>query len=139
MPPLLPLLLTPPRPPMPPPKPPSPLARNCWPSLTGTLRPTLVSFAPPSSTCIWVLCRSFDLPRDCSKLICDGGKPISVPTPPRNGVKRLPPIEVPPWRPWNPPSPIPPRLESDGVWVVVVPTMLPLVSVILVCACTGDC
>ena len=30
---------------------------------------------------------------DCSRLICDGGKPISVPIPPRNGWKRLPPIE----------------------------------------------
>src|SRR5215470_3699078 len=124
------LLLTPFRPPMfnPPPK--------YWvPRPTGTLRPTLVSFSPPSSTCIWVLCRSFDLPRDCSRLICDGGNPNSVPTPPRNGEKRLPPIEVPPCIPWSPPSPIPPIAESEADWVVVVPTMLLLESRILCCAC----
>src|SRR5262245_35848763 len=107
---LLPLLtsLTPPRPPKP-----SPYPGIVCPSLTGTLRPTLVSFSPPSSTCIWVLCRSFDLPRDCSRLSCDGGKPTSVPIPPRNGEKRLPPIALLP-SPLIMPSPIPPRFESEG-------------------------
>src|SRR5882672_4934626 len=132
MPPLLLLLLTP----FPPPKF-IPLV-IVVPSLTGTLRPTLVSFSPPSSTCIWVLCRSFDLPRDCSRLSCDGGKPTSVPIPPRNGWKRLPPIEVPPCVPWNPLSPIPPRAVSEGVWVVVVPVTLPLLSRIFWLAWTGD-
>src|SRR5215470_9751995 len=102
------LLLTPFRPPMfnPPPK--------YWvPRPTGTLRPTLVSFSPPSSTCIWVLCRSFDLPRDCSRLICDGGKPISVPIPPRKGAKVLQPTELSP-SPLIKPSPIPPIFDSEG-------------------------
>src|SRR5215475_591763 len=122
-PPLVPLIpvLVPPTMFIPPPK--------TWlPRLTGTLRPTLVSFSPPSSTCIWVLCRSFDLPLDCSRLICDGGKPINVPTPPRNGEKRLPPIEVPPCMPWSPLSPIPPRAPSEGDWMVVLPTTLLLES-----------
>src|SRR5262247_1149637 len=107
---LLPLLtpLTPPRPPKP-----NPYPGTEVPSLTGTLRPTLVSFSPPSSTCICVLCRSFDLPRDCSRLICDGGKPISVPIPPRKGAKVLPPIAVSP-SPLIKPSPIPPRFPSEG-------------------------
>src|SRR5262252_3620487 len=113
---LLPLLtpLTPPKPPPPkPPKPAPPYPGNEVPSLTGTLRPTLVSFSPPSSTCIWVLCKSFDLPRDCSRLICDGGKPTSVPIPPRNGEKRLPPIALLP-SPLIMPSPIPPIFDSEG-------------------------
>src|SRR5262245_10915896 len=114
------LLLTPPRPP----KPPIPPPINWVPSLTGTLRPTLVSFSPPSSTCIWVLCRSLDLPRDCSRVSCDGGKPTSVPIPPRNGDKRLPPIDLSP-APLIKPSPIPPRFESEGDWVVMLLLMLP--------------
>src|SRR5262245_16002499 len=111
MPPLLPLFLLL-RPFRPPPPKLSPLV-NWVPSLTGTLRPTLVSFSPPSSTCIWVLCRSFDLPRDCSRLSEDGGKPTSVPTPPRKGEKMLPPTAVSP-SPLIKPSPIPPRFDSEG-------------------------
>src|SRR5215813_10123019 len=90
-----------------------PLPKFWVPSLTGTLRPTLVSFSPPSSTCIWVLCRSFDLPRDCSRLRVDGGKPTSVPIPPRKGRKMLPPTAVSP-SPLIKPSPIPPRFDSEG-------------------------
>src|SRR5262252_6855520 len=111
MPPLLAPLLTP-LTPFRPPKP-IPYPGTVVPSLTGTLRPTLVSFSPPSSTCIWVLCRSFDLPWDCSRLSCDGGKPTSVPIPPRNGEKRLPPIALLP-SPLIMPSPIPPRFPSEG-------------------------
>src|SRR5215831_20270503 len=126
------LLLTPFRPPMfnPPPK--------YWvPRLTGTLRQTLVSFSPPSSTCIWVLCRSFDLPWDCSRLSCDGGKPTSVPIPPRNGEKRLPPIALLP-SPLIMPSPIPPRFESEGDSVVKVLFTLPSLLYVFWVARTGD-
>src|SRR4030095_2332981 len=117
MPPLLLPLLTPLTPPRPPPKPPSPYPGTVVPSLTGTLRPTLVSFSPPSSTCIWVLCRSFDLHRDCSSWICADGKPPIVPIPPRKGDKMLPPIAVSPC-PLIKPSPIPPRFDSEGDSVV---------------------
>src|SRR5262245_58277034 len=107
-----PLLLL--RPLRPPPRPPTlnPLPKLV-PSLTGTRRPTLVSFSPRSSTCIWVLCRSFDLPLDCSRLNCDGGNPTSVPIPPRNGDKMLPPMPVSP-TPLSLLSPIPPKFESEG-------------------------
>src|SRR5262245_44017361 len=127
------LLLTPPRPPKfnPPPT-------NWVPSLTGTLRPTLVSFSPPSSTCIWVLCRSLDLPRDCSRLSCDGGKPTSVPIPPRNGEKMLPPIIERSPIPLIMPSPTPPRFESEGDGVVKLLFMLPSSLYIFWVACTGD-
>src|SRR5215813_15133648 len=75
--PLAPVPVPPPvfRMPTPPPLP------NWVPSLTGTLRPTLVLFCPPSSTCIWVLLSSFELPFDCKRLRLVGGKPSRNPAP----------------------------------------------------------
>src|SRR5262245_27244568 len=95
----------------PPPKP----EPNWVPSLTGTLRPTLVLFCPPSSTCIWVLCRSLDLPFDCKRLRLVGGRPSRKPAPPAPKAERIPTLPIPEGNRARVPKP--PRFPSEEVFV----------------------
>src|SRR5215470_3126765 len=94
-------------------KPPPKLLPNWVPSLTGTLRPTLVLFCPPSSTCIWVLLSSFELPFDCKRLRLVGGKPSRKPAPPRPKVERTPTLPTPKGSALRVPKP--PRFPSAVV------------------------
>src|SRR5262249_13129818 len=86
---------------------------NWVPSLTGTLRPTLVLFCPPSSTCIWVLLSSFELPLDCKRLRLVGGKPSRKPAPPKPKVERTPTLPTPKGSELRVPKP--PRFPSAAV------------------------
>src|SRR5262249_31382217 len=91
---------------------------NWVPSLTGTLRPTLVLFCPPSSTCICVLFSSFELPLDCKRLRLVGGKPSRKPAPPiEEKAERTPTLPIPAGNKELVPKP--PRLVSEVVFVLL--------------------